>query len=216
MTLLIFAIMSSSVMMIGTFWYIYLVIKADGKVSPILATWIILASTMTLAFATYWTSPKHSLIGNVGNATGVVSTISILSTVVLVSLKRGIKLAFSEFQKWCLKVAGVIALFWVVLVWGFGGTGVIPNVLTQILMLVGYVATGERLMKANRNTEPFFFWTCIMLSGAFAIIVAVKKTDPLAYIYAIRATVTTAVLLVLMYQAGRKSKTALRTQVQFE
>jgi len=206
------ALVSSSVMMIGTFWYIYLVIKGDDRVKPILATWIILASTMTLGMATYWTSPKHSLIGNIGNATGVVSTISILSVIVCVSLNRGIKLAFSEFQKWCLKVAGFIALLWIVLVWGFGGTGVIPNILTQILMLVGYVATGERLMRADRNTEPFFFWTCIMLSGAFAIYVAVKSIDPLAYIYAVRATVTTSILLILMYLANRKSKMAFRIQ----
>ena len=184
------ALVSASVMMIGTFWYIAAVVKGNDKIKPVLATWIVLAGTMTLAFATYWTSPKHSLVSNAGNATGVVSTISILSVIVWFSLKRDIKLAFSEFQKWCLAIAAIIAAFWAILVWGFGGTGIIPNVLTQILMLVGYIATGERLMKADRNTEPFFFWTCIMVSGAFAIFVAVKSIDPLAYIYAIRGSLS--------------------------
>lgn len=212
----IFALASAAVMTVGTVWYIVLISKKNENVKPVLAAWIVMASTLNLSFATYWTSPKHNLISNAGNAAAAISSFSILAVIVWLQIKHSVKLVFSSFQKWCLGIAGAIAALWVIVVWGLGGTGVIPNMLTQMLMLVGYVATGERLLKSEKNTEPFFFWICIFISGVFALFVAVKSIDPLAYVYAVRATVTTAILLVLMYIADRKPKTVPRMKPQFE
>lgn len=198
---------SATLVIVGGIWYIYAALRGD-KVKPVLASWIILGGTMTLSFATYWTSPRHSLISNGCNAGSVITCLSILATAFWIHLRNGDALCFSGFQKWCLIVSGLIASFWVVLVWGFHGTGIVPNILTQVLMIVGYVVTAKKLWRATKNTESFFTWTCITVGCAIAIytgIVSPDAPDALVILYGARATISSATIVWLMYRIERKS-----------
>jgi hypothetical protein len=198
------ALVSASIVIVGTIWYIYVAIKGD-KVRPVLASWIVLSGTMTLSFATYWTSPRHSLISNASNAASVFSTLAILVTVWWLNLRNGGSIQFSRFQKWCLGISGLIAAFWVAIVWGLHGTGIVPNILTQILMIVGYVVTAEKIWHATKNTESLFTWSCIMIASAIALYTAIVSSDILALVYATRATVASATIVWLMYRIERRT-----------
>lgn len=201
------ALASAILVIVGSIWYIYVTLRGD-KVKPVLASWIVLSGTMTLSFATYWTSPRHNLVSNACNATSVISTLSILITVFWLNARGwgcgAIK--FSGFQKWCLATSGLIASFWVTLVWGFHGTGFVPNVLTQILMIVGYLVTVERLWRATKNTESLFTWSCITVGSAIALYTGIVSSDALATLYATRATVSSATVVWFMYRIERKTR----------
>ena len=199
------AVISAVLVTVGTVWYILVALRGT-KVKPVLASWIVLGSTMTLSFATYWTSPKHSLVSNACNAAGVLSTLSILVLAIWLSWKKGGPVSFSRFQKWCLVVSGLIAAFWVVLVWGLGGSGIVPNILTQVLMIVGYLVTAEKLWSAPKNTESFFTWYCLMVASAIALYTATVSSDELAMLYSVRALVASATLVVLMHRIERKNR----------
>lgn len=200
------ALVSTVLITIGTIWYILAAVRGT-KVKPVLASWIVLCGTMTLSFATYWTSPKHSLVSNACNAISVLSTWGNLGAAIWVHTRRGESLRFSEFQKWCLIISGLIAIFWVVLVWGLRGTGLVPNILTQVLMIVGYLVTAEKLWWSTKNTESVVCWVCIFLGSAVALYTAIVSSDNLALLYAARATVASATIVWLMYRIERKNPT---------
>ena len=71
----IVAVVSTIIMIFGSGWYVWQAIL-DKKVKPVLASWIILSVTLTLSFATYWTTKKHSLIGNIGGLASAVAKLS--------------------------------------------------------------------------------------------------------------------------------------------
>ena len=198
------ALVSAVLITVGTIWYIYVAIKGD-KVKPVLASWIVVCGTMVLSFTTYWTSPKHSIVSNASNVAGVISTVGILITVLWLNLKNEGVIHFSRFQKGSLAAASVIATFWVIIVWGFNRTGFYPNILTQILMLVGYFVTAEKLWQATKNTESLFTWTTIMIGSAIALYTGIVSRDTLATLYATRATVTSATIVWLMYRIELKN-----------
>ncbi len=198
------ALMSTIIVFAGTIWYIYLAVKGD-KVKPVLASWIVIGSTMSLSFATYWTTPKHSLVSNACNAASVINCVSILFIALWLNHKQGKGFAFTKFQKNCLWISFMIMIFWIVLVWGLKGTGIIPNILTQILMVIGYLVTAEKLWYADRNSESLFTWWCITIASAIALYTATVSHDGLALLYAIRATIASATLVWLMHRAERKA-----------
>jgi hypothetical protein len=189
---------------VGTIWYVQLAVRRI-KVKPVLASWIVLWGTMTLSFATYWTTPGHSLISNACNAISVLSTGSILITSIWLTVKDRKGVSFSRFQKVCLWISLAIAILWIVLVWGFKGTGIIPNILTQVLMLIGYFVTMEKLWHAKGNSESIFTWWCILFAGIIALYTGIVSHDALVILYAGRTTFGTVILVWLMYRADRKA-----------
>jgi len=164
-----------------------------------------MGGTMTLSFATYWTTPGHNIISNACNAISVVSTVSILVVAIHLNVKQGKGVSFSRFHKICLWISLIIAIFWIVLVWGFNGTGTIPNILTQVLMIIGYLVTAEKLWFAQRNSESLFAWWCITIASAIALYTAIVSHDSLAALYATRATLASATMVWLMHRAERKA-----------
>lgn len=211
MTLRELSALSSAVLTIaGAIWYIYFALRGN-KVKPVLASWIIIGGTMTLSFATYWTSPRHNLVSNAANAAGVIATLSILVTVFCLHVCNRGAIGFSTFQKWSLVTSGLIASFWVILVWIFNGTGIVPNILTQVLMIVGYVVTAEKLWRSTKNTESIFTWSCIMFGCGIGLYTGVASGDFLAILYASRATLSSATIVWLMFRIERKNRFITKT-----
>lgn len=190
------AIVSTVLVLVGTLWYVLAAIFGS-KVKPVLASWIVLGGTMTLSFATYWTTPNKSIVSNACNAASVISTLSILVTAGVLYWKSGKRIEFSGFQKWCLAISAGIAILWAVLV-GMGGTGIVPNILTQVLMVIGYVVTVQKLWGAAQNTESFVMWSCIMVASFIAVYTAVVSNDALACLYSVRASLASGTMVLLM------------------
>lgn len=158
------AIVSAVLVIVGTIWYIYLALSGK-KVKPVLAAWIVNSVATILSFATYWTAPKHSFVSNAYNATSILTINAILVAAVILMRREKKGLSFSPFQIKCLWCSALITIFWIVLVWGFRGTGIVPNILMQVMMLIGYFVIAERLWRAPANTESLFAWWCIVLRG---------------------------------------------------
>jgi len=198
------ALIATVIGIVGTAWYIYLALTGS-KIKPVLASWVVLSGTMTLSFATYWTTPGHSLIGNTANAVGVLNAISILITASYLTVKQGEGVRFSKFQKTCLWASLAIAILWIVNVWILKGTGILPNILMQILMVVGYLVTAEKLWSSRGNSESFFLWWSVTIASAISLYTAYVSNDNLAILYATRATIASATIVWLMRRAERRA-----------
>ena len=199
------ALVSTILVIVGTVWYIYLVVTGT-KVKPVLATWIVTSCGTILSFATYWTSPKHSLVSNAYNAISIVTINAILIATAWKNRKDGVVIRFNGFQKVCLGVSSAIAIYWVVLVWCLGGTGIKPNILTQVLMFIGYLITAERLWHAKKNSESLFAWWCILSAGMIALYTGIVSHNGLSILFAARTSFGVALLLWLMHRAERKAR----------
>lgn len=201
------AIVSAVLVIVGTIWYIYLALLGK-KVKPVLAAWIVNSVAATLSFATYWTAPGHSLVGNAYNATCVLTINAILVAALIVMRREKKGLKFSSFQVKCLWSSALITIFWVVLVLGFGGTGIVPNIMMQVMMLIAYIVIAERLWRATENTESLFAWWCIVLASLAGMVTAAISHDWLASLFAGRTFFGSFVLVLLMHRAGRRSKSS--------
>jgi hypothetical protein len=196
------AVAVALIIVIGTIWYIYQVIT-NKNLKPVLTSWIVFSSTTALSLATYMTSPNHSLVSNSCNFVGMFST---LGTLIAVLWRQGFSVEFTSFQKKCLWAAAGITAYWIVLVWGLQKTGFVPNILLQVLMVIGYFATIQKLWSAPRNTEPLFTWWCISLGSAVALYTSFVSHDLLAAIFAIRGTIAAGTIVWLMYRAQRRAE----------
>lgn len=204
------AITSAILMIIGAIWYIYCSLRGN-KVKPVLTSWIIITGTTTLSFATYWTSPRHNIINNSANAASLIASLSILIVLLCLRIYDRHAVGFSTFQKLSLFASGIIALFWVALVWVFHGTGIVPNILTQVLMIVGYTVTVQKLWRSTKNTESMVLWSCVILGGGVALYNAIVNLDSLAILYASRSTLSSAAIVWLMCRIERKNRFITQT-----
>ncbi len=198
------ALISMILVIVGTCWYIHLIV-INEKVSPVIGSWIINCGATLLSLFTYLTTPKHSLVSNATNTISVVTISSILAFAWWYGSKRGKKVTFNPFQKWSLFCSLMIALLWIVIVWGYHRTGILPNILTQVMMLVGYAVTAERLLHAEKNTESLFTWWCILAASLVGLITGILSDDMLAILFTSRTFIGTAVLVTLMHRLERRS-----------
>ena len=203
-TIEISALISTFLVVVGTAWYVSLGIRGI-KVQPVLPSWIVIFGTMTLSFGTYLTSPNASVVKGACNGISVVSTLSILTLSIWMMKKNGQKLKFNPFQKFSLWIALAITLLWTVLMI-MKGTGIVPNILTQILMLIGYAVTCQNVWHATRNTESLFCWWCVNIAAMVALYAGYVSNDKLVMLYAGRTILGASVLLWLMYRAERKAR----------
>ena len=174
-----------------------------GNYRPVLASWIINSAAILLSFITYWTSPNHTAIGGSLN---IASTATIWSILVATYMKHKGPLTFSPFQQSCLWASLGIAVIWCVVKLVLGGTGFLPNIFTQILMIIAYVVNIQKVWKATTHSEPLFIWWCVLFGSIVAIGTAHLKHDLLAGVYAIRSTVMCGILLFALYRIDWRRK----------
>lgn len=199
------AILSAVLVIVGTVWYLFLALSGK-KVRLVLPAWIVNSVATTLSFATYWTAPNHSLVSNSYNATSILTVNAILVAAIITTRRGKQGFGFSLFQARCLQFSALITILWVVLVWGFQGTGVVPNILMQIMMLVGYFVIAERLWRATTNTESLFAWWCIVLASLAGMVTAMISRDWLASLFAGRTLFGSSILVILMYRVEYRYK----------
>lgn len=196
------AILTSIFILGGSFWYAILVMR--GEIKPVLASWIVLASTLSLSLVTYMTTKEFNWASSTMNGTSAFSALFVL---VAIRLKVEGGITFSLFQKRSLMASGVILALWIVLVWGFGKSGNVPNLLTQILMVIGYALTAQKLWGATTNTDSSVMWWAITLAGFTGLYTAINsgdRGDGLAIIYSVRSLICSSFILFLIWRIGKK------------
>jgi len=75
---------------------------------------------------------------------------------------------------------------------------VIAHSAIQVILVIAYFPVVRRLWTTNRNTESFSMWIGLMLAPVFSLL---SSKRILATVYAVRAIVCTAALLLLMIRA---------------
>lgn len=194
-------VLTAVFMTTATLWYDYLTLRR--KIRPAVAHWFVLNTAMSLAFWTYWNAPEHSLVGNIGNFTGMLST-NLNFFVVLWARWRDneLKYEFTPFQKKSLFFAVSIVALWFVLRYVVGSSyaAIIANLLTQVLMLVGYIMLIQRLQKSVQHSESMVVWASIFAASTFSFFPAFLKGDWLAMLHATRGTVSSAPVVWLIWR----------------
>lgn len=199
------AMLSAITVIVGTVWYIYLALRGK-KVKLVLAAWIINGLATALSFLTYMTAPKHSIISNAYNFTSVLTINSILVTAIVVMRREKSKLSFNQFQKWCLGATAFITILWIVMVWGLGQSGAVPNILLQIMMTIGYVVIGQRLWNATSNTESLFAWWCIVVASSAGLTTALISYDLLASVFSGRTLLGSLAIVLLSHRSENSAE----------
>jgi len=161
------------------------------KIHPVFATWFLFGVAVSLSFKTYWSTAKHSFVGNIGNTIDFFSTLIILFSVVF--LGKNTRFNFTIFEIWCLIACGVVLVFWKI-----SKQHVISNLCLQIVITVAYFPTFETLWYAKENTEPFLGWTVSLLLSVVCVIIAIVRKDFLGIIYSSRGFVSISIMLILM------------------
>ncbi len=182
-------------MSVGTMWYIYLVLT--NRIKPVLTAWIIISITMTLGVVSYWYSPVHTIAGGIGNITGAVSTDSIILAVIW----KNRSFQFNSFQKKCLAMAGGVLVVWGILRFIVGGeiAAAISNVLTQVVMVIGFTPLVERLWRGRMDTESLFTWSMICAGAVCATIPPIIGGDFLGVLYGARGAITAGLTAWLVF-----------------
>jgi hypothetical protein len=202
------AIASALVIMFGLFWYIWLV--RLGKIQTVVASWIVSTTALVLSLVTYFTSPNANWLGGTLNAASAFSVALTLVAVYIRSLFDHKKVEFNPFQKKCLITSLCITILWVVIKWGMHGTGVIPNILTQLLLVISYSMLIVKSWKADKNTEFLLTWWCVFLSSVIGLYTAWVKADKLAFIYALRSTIMCGILIFALHRIDWKASSVNR------
>lgn len=170
------------------------------ETNPVPATWILMMVMMTLTFWMYWESPQKSWTANIAVTYGVVQIGMILAGVIATNIRyRTLSVAFDKVQKWCLVGGGGVVVFW-----AFTDEPLISYCLVQVIALVAFFATVQRLWKAERSTEPLFLWIVSVLANLCALYPAWVKNDLYSWIFLGRAIPCTVLVVYLILRIKRK------------
>ncbi len=199
------AIAGAIIILIGLVWY--LVQAMLGRIKTVVASWIVSGTAAVLSMVTYLSSPGANLLGGALNGASASGIILILACVWTRAGIDGRKLVLNSFQKKSLLASAGITLLWIVLV-ATGGTGIVPNLLTQIMMIISYSMLIIRFWNAEKNTESLFTWWCVFISSVIGVVPGWYKGDWLSVVYALRSAIMSGILLAVLHRLERR--TAMR------
>jgi hypothetical protein len=177
----------------ATAWYCYLIV--DGKLSTVLATWVMFMVTVVAGFVSYMRSS-----GERHWATNVCNTVDVIATVVVVLflLTCG-NTEIRRFDEFCIGVWAVIMVLWFFTSkLKVANADKVANVAFNLLLVVAYVPLVQHLATATVNSEPYVTWALTFFACFVGMLNPIKKRDWLALLYATRAVISTGIVLVLM------------------
>jgi len=178
------------------FWYAFQVFKKKTK--PALSTWLIMFIGTSLSLITYLLASGWKFRGGILNIVDVLVTVIIITAILLWSK---VKVRFRPFEKWYLLTAGLITIFWLLTKNPFGA-----NLLIQVLILIGYFPTIQKLISEKQNTESFSAWLIAYSAGVLALYPAINSGSILPVIYVGRTLVMQSIIIFLMYYYEQKAK----------
>ncbi len=168
------------------------------KIDPTLSTWIIFMSGVGISLITYTIAENKDFKSGILNKVDAAFVLVVISAIFAWG-KRELRL--KPFEKWYL--LGVL----VIIVYGIlSKSAWNSNVLSQVLLSVGYIPTIHHLIQQKKNRESFLGWGCSMIAAIAALYLARVAGKPLETLYASRALFFAALLLCLMFYYEIKQK----------
>ncbi|MGB2982493.1 MAG: hypothetical protein WBC63_01370, partial [Candidatus Bipolaricaulia bacterium] len=168
--------------------YVWLIRK--GKISPALAMWVFFTIAVIGSLLTYLAEGDYGLLDNILNTADLVLVGSV-SIAILFWGDRSTR--FTRFDLGCL---GAVVLIFAL--WGITRWHAIAHASIQTILVIAYFPVVRRIWNSERNTESFTMWIGLMLAPVFSLL---SSKGTLATVYAVRAIVSTGLLLVLMIRA---------------
>ena len=168
--------------------YIWLIRK--GRISPALAMWVFFTIAVVGSLLTYLAEGEYGLLDNVLN-TADIALVGLVAIAIAVWGDRSTR--FNRFDVGCLAAVVIILA-----AWGATGKHTIAHAAIQAILVIAYFPVVKRLWRSSRNTESFTMWIGLLVAPIFSLLTS-KGT--LATVYAVRAIVSTALLLTLMIRS---------------
>ena len=178
----------------------YTVLIRRGDIKPALAMWIFFSIAVGGSLTTYLFDGDYTLLDNILNSSDLLLCVYVSA---IIFIFGDLSTRFTRFDRGCLIAVLVIMTFW-----ALTRRHTEANILIQMILVIAYFPVVNRLWNSDENTESFAAWFGLLLAPIFSLL---SSKGDLAAVYAIRAIVSTSLLLALMARAeirGRRSGTA--------
>ncbi len=166
-----------------------------GTIKPSLAMWTFFSIAVGGSLATYLFDGDFTLLDNILNSSDLLLCVYV-SIVIFLFGDKSTK--FNRFDRGCLVAVVIILIFW-----AFSRRHAEANLFIQSILVIAYFPVVKRLWDSKENTESFAVWISLLLAPIFSLL---SSKGTLASVYAVRAIISTSLLLVLMARAERRSR----------
>ncbi len=164
-------------------------------IQPALAMWVFFTVAVIGSLVTYLCEGPFGWLDNVLNIADLVLCGGVAIAIAVYGDRSS---RFTRFDTGCLAAALVILAAWAVT-----RQHVIAHLSIQLILVIAYLPVVRRLWRSPRNTESFVMWIGLLLAPIFALF---SSRGVLATVYAVRAMVSTGLLLALMIRVELRSR----------
>jgi hypothetical protein len=168
-----------------------------GTIKPALAMWVFFSIAVAGSLTTYLVDGDYTLLDNILNSADLLMCVYV-SVIIYLFGDRSTR--FNRFDRSCL-----VAVIVILVLWGITQRHAAAHTLIQSILVIAYFPVVKRLWNSDENTESFSAWFGLMLAPMFALL---SSKGVLAAVYAWRAIISTALLLLLMTRAEIRSRHA--------
>lgn len=173
----------------------YTVLIRRGSIKPALAMWIFFTIAVGGSLSTYLLNDDFTLLDNILNS----SDLLLCGYVALLIILFGdTSTRFNRFDLGCL-----VAVLAIIVFWAFTRQHASANLLIQTILVIAYFPVIKRLWNSDENTESYAVWIGLLMAPVFSLL---SSKGTLATVYAVRAIVSTALLMVLMARADFRGR----------
>ena len=199
----IFGVFSLATIAIGGYWHIQLI--GQRRIKPPPAAFLSFALGMTVSYGLYWQDPEATIWGNPAQLRAAIQIVMIWAALWYTKIKDG-KLKEELTEHWDQALVATFAVMLAAIAWALITFSTLDRVLiircsfviSQLLMIGGYVGTTLRFLRWRSNHESLFAWSFVLLSsllGIYPSATALMGGDWLSIINIIRASVLSALTL---------------------
>ncbi len=186
----------SAVLLINLFIAVrYTIQIRRGAIKPALAMWVFFSIAVGGSLLTYLSEGTFTPLDNILNSADLLLCAYVAVIIYLFGDKST---RFTGFDRACL--VGVLVILGI---WLLTRQHAMAHSLIQLILVIAYFPVVKRLWNSPENTESFSAWTGLLLAPVFSLI---SSKGTLASVYAIRAIVSTSLLLILMVRAEIRSR----------
>jgi hypothetical protein len=171
------------------------------RIKPALAMWVFFSIAVGGSLITYLSAGDYSLLDNILNTSDLVMVVTV-SVFIFIFGDRSTR--FNRFDLGCFIAVLAILAFWIIF-----QHHVVSHVSIQVILVIAYFPVISRIWKSNENTESFAAWIGLFLNPCISLL---SSKGVLATIYALRAIISTSVLLALMVRAELKQRTDKKSE----
>lgn len=178
---------------------IYLVGIKNGKVKPVLATWIFFAFATLLSLVTNF--KESGVTGLLANSYNVVDTLSVFIICGVILFRKDSRKIFNMFEKRCLGAVVFVFIAWII-----SGQNILAHLAVQVILVIAYLPTLVQLWKATENTESVGMWSTNCAASLFGLVEPIKTMAFLPIVYGSRSVISTFIVTVLILRLKYKNK----------